>query len=79
MLQEKSPEETQKRIKSLFTKMSASFVDSSKAEECFQRLNKLKDNNIFNALDELLDELTIENAKATRVRYLLVPFFSLIK
>ncbi|XP_044511885.1 sister chromatid cohesion protein PDS5 homolog A isoform X2 [Mangifera indica] len=67
---EKSPEETQKRIKSLFTKMSASFVDSFKAEECFQRLNKLKDNNIFNALDELLDELTIENAKATRVKLL---------
>ncbi|KAJ0024548.1 hypothetical protein Pint_08187 [Pistacia integerrima] len=67
---EKSPEETQKRINSLFMKMSASFMDPSKAEECFQRLNKLKDNNIFNALDELLDELTIENAKTARDKLL---------
>ncbi|KAH7567871.1 hypothetical protein JRO89_XS07G0171100 [Xanthoceras sorbifolium] len=66
---ENRPEEMQKRLESSFVKMSALFPDPSKAEECFQRLNKMKDNNIFNVLEELLDELTIkgsQNAKHVR-------------
>lgn len=74
VLQENSPEDTQKRMKISFMKMSASFPDPSKAEEFFRRLNEMKDKKIFNALEELLDDLTIKNAKIARVRFLLVSF-----
>ncbi|KAA8538477.1 hypothetical protein F0562_027977 [Nyssa sinensis] len=63
-------EEVQNRIKSSFAKMSASFPDPSKAEECFHKLHLLKDNGIFSALFQLLDELTINNAQATRDNFL---------
>lgn len=49
--------------------MSASFRDPSKAEECFVKLNQMKDNSIFSALLELLDEATTINAQNTRVRF----------
>lgn len=57
-------------------KMAASFMDPSKAEECFHKLNHMKDNNIFNTLALLLDELKYTDAQATRVRYLLIYFFA---
>ncbi|KAJ4700670.1 sister chromatid cohesion protein PDS5-like A isoform X1 [Melia azedarach] len=67
---ENSPEDTQKRMKISFMKMSASFPDPSKAEEFFRRLNEMKDKKIFNALEELLDDLTIKNAKIARDKFL---------
>lgn len=57
--------------------MSSSFPDPSEAEECFQRLNEMKDNKIFNSLEELLDNMTIKNAEILRVRLLLVSYFAL--
>ncbi|XP_038716130.1 sister chromatid cohesion protein PDS5 homolog A isoform X1 [Tripterygium wilfordii] len=62
--------EIQKRMKSSFVKMSASFPDPSKAEECFNKLDEMKDNNIFGALALLLDDQTVTNARATRDRFL---------
>ncbi|OVA03847.1 hypothetical protein BVC80_8065g3 [Macleaya cordata] len=52
---ETSVEEVQKRSRSSFVKMSASFADPSRAEECFQKLNQMKDNSIFKDLLQLLD------------------------
>lgn len=49
--------------------MSASFIDPSKAEECFHRLHQMKDNSMFNTLLQLLDEgTTAVNAQTIRVR-----------
>ncbi|XP_050211868.1 sister chromatid cohesion protein PDS5 homolog B [Mercurialis annua] len=67
---ENSSEEMQKKIKKYFLKMSASFPDPSKAEECFQKLNHMKDNNFFNSLEMLLVEQTITNVQATRDKFL---------
>ncbi|EEF48385.1 androgen induced inhibitor of proliferation (as3) / pds5, putative [Ricinus communis] len=67
---ESGSEEMQKRIKNSFMKMSASFPDPSKAEECFHKLNQMKDNNIFNSLELLLVERTIINAQTTRDKFL---------
>ncbi|XP_020105522.1 sister chromatid cohesion protein PDS5 homolog A isoform X1 [Ananas comosus] len=55
---ENCSKEVQKRILASFKLMSASFTDSSKAEDCFQSLNEMKDNNIFKALGEMIDENT---------------------
>ncbi|XP_010912048.2 sister chromatid cohesion protein PDS5 homolog B isoform X2 [Elaeis guineensis] len=55
---ENASEEMHKRIQESFMKMSSSFIDSSKAEECFQKLHQMKDKNIFKALVELVDEQT---------------------
>lgn len=41
-----------------FEKMSVAFTDSSKAEDYFQKLHQMKDENIFKALRELVDEQT---------------------
>ncbi|KAJ9167086.1 hypothetical protein P3X46_021763 [Hevea brasiliensis] len=65
-----SSEEMQKRIKNSFLKMSASFPDPLKAEECFHKLNQMKDNNIFSALEQLLVESTFRNAKKMRDKFL---------
>ncbi|XP_043809611.1 sister chromatid cohesion protein PDS5 homolog A isoform X1 [Manihot esculenta] len=65
-----SSEEMQKRTKNSFMKMSASFPDASKAEDCFHKLNQMKDNNIFSALEQLLVESTIINAKTMRDKFL---------
>lgn len=70
VLQENVAEEVQKRIHASFVKMSASFPDSSKAEGCFQKLNQMKDNSIFKALTQLLDEVTLTSAETTRVRFI---------
>lgn len=71
MLQDSSSEAMQMRNKSSFLKMSAFFPDPSKAEEGFDKLNKMKDNNLFNMLELLLADQTSINAKTTRVRCLL--------
>ncbi|ESR47424.1 hypothetical protein CICLE_v10003517mg, partial [Citrus x clementina] len=63
-------EETHEQMKNSFVKMSASFPDPSKAEGCFQRLNEMKDNTIFNSLEELLDNMTIKNAEILRDKFL---------
>lgn len=70
VLQENVAEEVQKRIQASFLKMSASFPDSCKAEECFHKLNQMKDNSIFKALLQLLDEVTLTSAETTRVRFI---------
>lgn len=56
-------------------KMAACFTDPSKAEECFHKLNHMKDNNIFNTLALLLDELQYTSSQTTRVRYLFIYLF----
>lgn len=63
-------EETHEKMKNSFVKMSSSFPDPSEAEECFQRLNEMKDNKIFNSLEELLDNMTIKNAEILRDKFL---------
>ncbi|MCL7026648.1 hypothetical protein MKW94_016571, partial [Papaver nudicaule] len=55
---ETSIEDSQRRTKSSFVKLSASFADPTKAEECFQKLNQMKDNGIFKDLAQLLDGKT---------------------
>lgn len=55
---ENASEETHKRFLVSFMKMSTSFTDSSKAEECFQKLHQMKDKSIFKELLELVDEQT---------------------
>ncbi|KAK7385197.1 hypothetical protein VNO78_30910 [Psophocarpus tetragonolobus] len=55
-LKEISPEETQKKIEIMFTKMAAFFPDSHKAEECLHKLNQIKDNSVFKLLEKLLEE-----------------------
>ncbi|XP_008219648.1 PREDICTED: sister chromatid cohesion protein PDS5 homolog A isoform X1 [Prunus mume] len=63
-------EEMQKRYKVSFLKMAVSFADPSKAEECFHKLNQMKDNNIFNLLALLLDELQFTDALTSRDTFL---------
>ncbi|XP_010242780.1 PREDICTED: sister chromatid cohesion protein PDS5 homolog A isoform X2 [Nelumbo nucifera] len=63
-------EEMQKRIRNSFVKMSASFADPTKAEECFQKLHTVKDNNIFTSLQQLLDGGSIITAKFTIDKFL---------
>ncbi|XP_021284773.1 sister chromatid cohesion protein PDS5 homolog A isoform X2 [Herrania umbratica] len=69
---ENSSEDMQKKLKSSFVKMSASFPDPSKAEECFDKLSQMKDNNIFTSLGLLLDEVTLKNALVIRDKFLKV-------
>ncbi|WRX29852.1 hypothetical protein QQP08_022339 [Theobroma cacao] len=69
---ENSSEDMKKKLKSSFVKMSASFPDPSKAEECFDKLSQMKDNNIFTSLGLLLDEVTLKNALVIRDKFLKV-------
>ncbi|XP_047149339.1 sister chromatid cohesion protein PDS5 homolog B isoform X3 [Vigna umbellata] len=55
-MKEICPEEMQKKIDSMFTKMAAFFPDSHKAEECLHKLNQIKDNSVFKLLEKLLEE-----------------------
>ncbi|KAK3012420.1 hypothetical protein RJ639_010651 [Escallonia herrerae] len=64
---ENGSEEVKKRINMSFVKMSASFPDPTKAEDCFQKLHVMKDNVIFNSLVELLEEVKFESARTKRV------------
>ncbi|KAL4183551.1 hypothetical protein AMTRI_Chr11g98840 [Amborella trichopoda] len=60
-------EELNQKILASFKAMSTSFVDPSKMEECFQKLHQMKDNNIFKAMQQLLDEVTcVETAQTIR-------------
>ncbi|WCJ44636.1 hypothetical protein M5689_025294 [Euphorbia peplus] len=65
-----SSEEMQMRNKSSFLKMSASFPDPSKAEEGFEKLNQMRDNNIFIMLESLLVDQTSINSQTTRDKFL---------
>ncbi|XP_075648967.1 sister chromatid cohesion protein PDS5 homolog B isoform X1 [Castanea sativa] len=67
---ETSSEEMQKRIKTSFMKMAALFPDPLKAEDSFHKLNQMKDNNVFNSLALLLDELKIVDAQTIRDKFL---------
>ncbi|KAE8694757.1 esterase-like [Hibiscus syriacus] len=58
--------EDMQKLRSSFVKMSASFPDPSKAEECFDKLNQMKDNKIFSSLNLLLDDATLESALEKR-------------
>ncbi|XP_077248838.1 ARM repeat superfamily protein isoform X2 [Tasmannia lanceolata] len=51
-------DEVDKKVLNSFRKMSASFVDPSKAEVSFKKLHQMKDKSIFKALFQLLDEGT---------------------
>ncbi|TVU36377.1 hypothetical protein EJB05_18310 [Eragrostis curvula] len=51
-------EEMRKKFCGFFRKMSTSFADTSKAEECFETLHQMKDNNIFKDLVDLMNEET---------------------
>uniref|UniRef100_A0A1D1YLJ6 Sister chromatid cohesion protein PDS5 A n=1 Tax=Anthurium amnicola TaxID=1678845 RepID=A0A1D1YLJ6_9ARAE len=61
---ENGSEEVHEKISVSFRKMSSSFVDSTKAEEFFQKLHQMKDNNIFKTLLELVDEQTFLNTQS---------------
>eukprot|EP01018_Ginkgo_biloba_P018620 Gb_23673 [translate_table: standard] len=56
-----------KNIQRVLKMMSICFVDPGRAEESFQKLHQMKDNNIFKALSQLLDpSTTFVNAHAIR-------------
>lgn len=68
---EEPSDEIQKKICASFRKMSASFADTSKAEECFENLHQMKDNNIFKDLVELINEgATFATGRLTRDSFL---------
>jgi len=67
MSKEKDSAELQKKIQRGLKTMSICFIDPVRAEESFQKLHQMKDNNIFKALSQLLDpETTFANAHAIR-------------
>lgn len=66
-IQVNSPEEVNEKISACFKKMSLSFIDSIKAEECFRKLHQMKDNNIFKALFELVCEQSFSNIQSNQV------------
>ena len=55
VMQENDSEEVKKRILGSFKRMSASFIDPSKAEEYFQKLHQMRDTSMFKAFLQLLD------------------------
>ncbi|CAL0334541.1 unnamed protein product [Lupinus luteus] len=58
MSQDKDNPELQKKIAFCFRVMSRSFADPTKAEESFQILDQLKDDNIWKSLTNLVDPNT---------------------
>lgn len=76
--QEICPEEMQKKIDSLFTKMAAFFPDSHKAEECLHKLNQIKDNSVFKLLEKLLEEQALPMIEQTMKVCCLVPLMHII-
>ncbi|KAE9591537.1 hypothetical protein Lalb_Chr20g0119541 [Lupinus albus] len=58
MSQDKDNSEVQKKITFCFRVMSRSFTDPTKAEESFQILSQLKDDNIWKILTNLVDPNT---------------------
>ena len=66
-MKEEDSAELQKKIQRKLKTMSICFIDPFRAEESFQKLHQMKDNNIFKALSQLLDpETTFANANAIR-------------
>ncbi|XP_055832582.1 sister chromatid cohesion protein PDS5 homolog B isoform X3 [Solanum dulcamara] len=63
---EEVSEEVEKKMKMSIVKMSASFEDAAKAEDCFRKLDMVKDSQIFDLLEKLLTEQSIEDAQTTR-------------
>lgn len=63
---EEVSEEVEKKLKMSIVKMSASFEDTAKAEDCFRKLDTVKDSQIFDLLEKLLSEQSIEDAQTTR-------------
>ncbi|XP_030527999.1 sister chromatid cohesion protein PDS5 homolog B isoform X3 [Rhodamnia argentea] len=63
-------DELEKKIKASFERMSASFLDPTKAEECFYKLDQMKDNYIFNSLAQLLDEASLIKAQHARENFM---------
>ncbi|KAK9758406.1 hypothetical protein RND81_01G227500 [Saponaria officinalis] len=63
-------EEVNTRTKNAFVRMSATFPNSAKVEECFCKLNQLKDTSLLFPLLQLLDEPTLLNAKIKRDKYI---------
>ncbi|XP_058218154.1 sister chromatid cohesion protein PDS5 homolog B isoform X2 [Rhododendron vialii] len=63
-------EEVQKGIQTSLAKLASYFPESSKAEECFHKLNLEKDDKIFTTLAQLLDEVNLKSAESTRVNFL---------
>ena len=74
MSQEEPSDELEKKVCGTFRKMSASFADTPKIEECFESLHQMKDNNIFKDLTELIKEGTTF-ATARSIRVILIWFF----
>jgi len=69
-------EEMQKKIDSMFTKLAAFFPDSHKAEECLHKLNQIKDNSVFNLLEQLLEEQDFTMIGQTMKVCCLVPTYA---
>lgn len=68
---EEPSDEIEKKICGLLRKMSASFADIPKVEECFENLHQMKDNNIFKDLTELIKEgTTFATARSIRDSFL---------
>lgn len=67
IVQEEVSEEVEKKMKMSIIKISASFEDTAKAEDCFRKLDTVKDGQIFDLLGKLLTEQKIEDAQTTRV------------
>ncbi|TYK31652.1 sister chromatid cohesion protein PDS5-like protein A isoform X1 [Cucumis melo var. makuwa] len=81
---ENRSEEIEKQTETALVKMAACFPDPTKAKESFYKLNQIKDNNIFNCLELLLDQLTFSEAEATRDKLLRMvgskqPHFEFLK
>ena len=51
----------------MLTKMASFFPDTPKAEEWLHEVNQLKDNNLFNSLEQLLEEQTFTTRKIIQV------------
>ncbi|MQL79390.1 hypothetical protein Taro_011842, partial [Colocasia esculenta] len=66
--EENGSSEVNEKISVSLKRMASSFVDSIKAGECFQKLNQMKDNNVFKALLDLVDEQTFSIASCIRLK-----------
>ncbi|KAK4276740.1 hypothetical protein QN277_014853 [Acacia crassicarpa] len=62
-LKENWSEDLQTATANMFTKIASFFPDPSKAEEWLLKVNQLKDNNLFNSLEQLLEEQTFTTRK----------------
>lgn len=68
---EEPSDEIEKKICGSFRKMSSSFADIPKVEECFEKLHQMKDNNIFKDLTELIKEgITFATVRSIRDSFL---------